>query len=68
MFVVCPVNPFKILEKSLLPNRVFLLMFNRFVIETCRHLKEHKSYLLWNAIGCLGVSVVKDLVKEVCIS
>ncbi|XP_065045408.1 uncharacterized protein LOC135677244 isoform X2 [Musa acuminata AAA Group] len=38
---------------------------NRFVIETCRHLKEHKSYLLWNAIGCLGVSVVKDLVKEV---
>ncbi|XP_065045407.1 uncharacterized protein LOC135677244 isoform X1 [Musa acuminata AAA Group] len=37
---------------------------NRFVIETCRHLKEHKSYLLWNAIGCLGVSVVKDLVKE----
>ncbi|URE41229.1 calcium-dependent protein kinase [Musa troglodytarum] len=38
---------------------------NRFVIEICRHLKEHKSYLLWNAIGCLGVSVVKDLVKEV---
>ncbi|WOK98585.1 hypothetical protein Cni_G07297 [Canna indica] len=38
---------------------------NRFVIQTCRHLKEHKSYLIWNAIGCLGISAVKDLVKEV---
>ncbi|XP_042377694.1 uncharacterized protein LOC121970796 [Zingiber officinale] len=38
---------------------------NRFVIQTCRHLKEHKSYLLWSAVGCLGVSAVKDLVKEV---
>ncbi|KAG6532674.1 hypothetical protein ZIOFF_006524 [Zingiber officinale] len=37
---------------------------NRFVIQTCRHLKEHKSYLLWSAVGCLGVSAVKDLVKE----
>ncbi|XP_042387113.1 uncharacterized protein LOC121979225 [Zingiber officinale] len=38
---------------------------NRFVIHTCRHLKEHKSYLLWSAVGCLGVCAVKDLVKEV---
>ncbi|XP_072973959.1 uncharacterized protein [Typha angustifolia] len=38
---------------------------NRFVIDTCRRLKEKKSYLIWNAVGCLGISVVSDLVKEV---
>ncbi|KAK9141955.1 hypothetical protein Syun_011355 [Stephania yunnanensis] len=38
---------------------------NRFVIDTCRQLKERKSYLIWNAVGCLGVSAVRDLVKEV---
>ncbi|KAK1290942.1 hypothetical protein QJS10_CPB18g00872 [Acorus calamus] len=38
---------------------------NRFVIDTCRRLKEKKSYLVWNAVGCLGVDAVHDLVKEV---
>ncbi|XP_058068366.1 uncharacterized protein LOC131217452 [Magnolia sinica] len=38
---------------------------NRFVIDTCRNLKEKKSYLVWNAVGVLGASVVSDLVKEV---
>ncbi|XP_068653638.1 uncharacterized protein [Aristolochia californica] len=38
---------------------------NRFVIDTCRHLKEKKSYLVWNAVGCLGVSAMRELVKEV---
>ncbi|KAJ6814763.1 uncharacterized protein M6B38_138135 [Iris pallida] len=38
---------------------------NRFVVDTCRRLREKKSYLVWNAIGCLGVSAVSDLVKEV---
>ncbi|PKA50245.1 hypothetical protein AXF42_Ash017839 [Apostasia shenzhenica] len=38
---------------------------NRFVIDTCRQLKEKKSYLIWTAVGCLGVSAVSDLVKEV---
>ncbi|KAJ0971385.1 hypothetical protein J5N97_019344 [Dioscorea zingiberensis] len=38
---------------------------NRFVIDTCRRLKEKKSYLVWNAVGCLGVTAVSDLVKEV---
>uniref|UniRef100_A0ACD5VPP0 Uncharacterized protein n=1 Tax=Avena sativa TaxID=4498 RepID=A0ACD5VPP0_AVESA len=38
---------------------------NRFVLDTCRRLKEKKSYLVWNAIGCLGVSAVGDLVREV---
>ncbi|KAK9102230.1 hypothetical protein Sjap_019484 [Stephania japonica] len=38
---------------------------NRFVIDTCRQLKERKSYLIWNAVGCLGVSAVRDLVKEI---
>ncbi|GJX68531.1 nodulation receptor kinase [Tanacetum coccineum] len=28
---------------------------NRFVLDTCRHLKEKKSYLVWTAVGCLGV-------------
>lgn len=38
---------------------------NRFVLDTCKHLKEKKSYLVWNAVGCLGVSAVSDLVREV---
>uniref|UniRef100_A0A6V7QTB6 Phosphorylated adapter RNA export protein n=1 Tax=Ananas comosus var. bracteatus TaxID=296719 RepID=A0A6V7QTB6_ANACO len=42
-----------------------ILDINRFVIDTCRRLKERKSYLVWNAVGCLGVSVVSDLVREV---
>ncbi|KAL0920802.1 hypothetical protein M5K25_009971 [Dendrobium thyrsiflorum] len=38
---------------------------NRFVINTCKQLKEKKSYLVWNAVGCLGVYAMMDLVKEV---
>ncbi|XP_076887093.1 uncharacterized protein LOC143537149 isoform X2 [Bidens hawaiensis] len=38
---------------------------NRFVLDTCRRLKEKKSYLVWTAVGCLGVSALSDLVKEV---
>ncbi|KAF8388862.1 hypothetical protein HHK36_025543 [Tetracentron sinense] len=38
---------------------------NRFVLDTCRRLKEKKSYLIWNAVGCLGISALNDLVKEV---
>ncbi|KAI7733260.1 hypothetical protein M8C21_020288 [Ambrosia artemisiifolia] len=38
---------------------------NRFVLDTCRHLKERKSYLIWTAVGCLGVPALSDLVKEV---
>ncbi|KAK1436061.1 hypothetical protein QVD17_01836 [Tagetes erecta] len=38
---------------------------NRFVLNTCRHLKERKSYLIWTAVGCLGVPALSDLVKEV---
>ena len=37
----------------------------RFVLETCRRLKEKKSYLVWTAVGCLGVPALSDLVKEV---
>ncbi|XXG57163.1 hypothetical protein AAC387_Pa03g4391 [Persea americana] len=39
---------------------------NRFVVDTCRHLKERKSYLVLNAVGVLGASTVSNLVKEVC--
>ncbi|KAJ9538456.1 hypothetical protein OSB04_031189 [Centaurea solstitialis] len=38
---------------------------NRFVLDTCRRLREKKSYLVWTAVGCLGVSALSDLVKEV---
>ncbi|XP_050273022.1 uncharacterized protein LOC126716084 [Quercus robur] len=38
---------------------------NRFVLDTCRRLKERKSYMVYTAVGCLGVSALNDLVKEV---
>ncbi|OVA13090.1 Phosphorylated adapter RNA export protein [Macleaya cordata] len=38
---------------------------NRFVLDTCRRLKERKPYLVWNALGCLGVSALSELIKEV---
>nr|GMD42750.1 Mediator of U snRNA nuclear export PHAX [Ipomoea batatas] len=36
-----------------------------FVTNVCKRLKEKKSYLVWNAVACLGVSALSDLVKEV---
>ncbi|KAM7493513.1 hypothetical protein LguiB_028122 [Lonicera macranthoides] len=38
---------------------------NRFVLDVCKRLKEKKSYLVWTAVACLGVSALSDLVKEV---
>lgn len=38
---------------------------NRFVLDTCRRLREKKSYMVYTAVGCLGVSALSDLVKEV---
>ncbi|KAI3956971.1 hypothetical protein MKX01_001005 [Papaver californicum] len=38
---------------------------NKFVIDTCKRLKERKTYLVWNAVGILGVSALSDIVKEV---
>ncbi|CAA6666269.1 unnamed protein product [Spirodela intermedia] len=52
-------------KKKRAPSDVRVTDINRFVINTCRHLREKKSYLVWNAVGCLGVSAVSDLVKEV---
>ncbi|KAJ6406457.1 hypothetical protein OIU84_010055, partial [Salix udensis] len=37
---------------------------NWFVLDTCRRLKEKKSYMVYTAVGCLGVSALSDLVKE----
>ncbi|KAH7574317.1 hypothetical protein JRO89_XS03G0282000 [Xanthoceras sorbifolium] len=37
---------------------------NRFVLDTCKRLKEKKSYMVYTAVGCLGVSALSDLVKE----
>ncbi|KAG9158396.1 hypothetical protein Leryth_013138 [Lithospermum erythrorhizon] len=36
-----------------------------FVIDVCRRLRERKSYLVYAAVGCLGVSALNDLVNEV---
>ncbi|XP_022892725.1 uncharacterized protein LOC111407467 isoform X1 [Olea europaea var. sylvestris] len=38
---------------------------DRFVSDVCKRLRERKSYLVWTAVGCLGVSALSDLVKEV---
>jgi len=38
---------------------------NRFVLDTCKRLREKKSYMVYAAVGCLGVSALSDLVKEV---
>ncbi|KAI3934862.1 hypothetical protein MKW92_020957 [Papaver armeniacum] len=38
---------------------------DKFVIDTCKRLKERKHYLVWNAVGILGVSALSDLVNEV---
>ncbi|PPR81427.1 hypothetical protein GOBAR_AA39290 [Gossypium barbadense] len=36
----------------------------KFVLDTCRRLKEKKSYMVYTAVGCLGISALSDLVKE----
>ncbi|KAK5830098.1 Iron import ATP-binding/permease IrtA [Gossypium arboreum] len=41
------------------------LDINRFVLDTCRRLKEKKSYMVYTAVGCLGISALSDLVKEI---
>ncbi|KAI3925221.1 hypothetical protein MKW92_006957, partial [Papaver armeniacum] len=35
-----------------------------FVIDTCKRLKERKTYLVWNTMGVLGVSALSDIVNE----
>ncbi|XP_078432246.1 uncharacterized protein LOC144703849 [Wolffia australiana] len=52
-------------RKKRAPQDARVTDINKFVIETCRHLRERKSYLVWNAVGCLGIPALKDLVKEV---
>ncbi|CAE5967955.1 unnamed protein product [Arabidopsis arenosa] len=36
-----------------------------FVRDTCRRLKEKKSYMVYTAVGCLGIAALSDLVNEV---
>ncbi|CAA7031644.1 unnamed protein product [Microthlaspi erraticum] len=38
---------------------------DRFVRDTCRRLKEKKSYMVYTAVGCLGIAALSDLVNEV---
>ncbi|XP_042068283.1 uncharacterized protein LOC121811480 [Salvia splendens] len=37
----------------------------RFVLDACKRLREPKSYLMYTAVGCLGVEALSDLIKEV---
>ncbi|KAF1859115.1 hypothetical protein Lal_00000943 [Lupinus albus] len=37
---------------------------DRFVLDTCRRLKEKKSYMVYTAVGCLGLSAISDIIKE----
>ncbi|XP_019187050.1 PREDICTED: uncharacterized protein LOC109181644 [Ipomoea nil] len=37
---------------------------NCFVTNVCRQFGERKSYLIWEAVACLGLSAVRNLVKE----
>ncbi|EXB66892.1 hypothetical protein L484_019530 [Morus notabilis] len=37
---------------------------NTFVLDTCRRLKEKKSYMVYTAVGCLGIYALCDLIKE----
>ncbi|XP_031382452.1 uncharacterized protein LOC116196724 isoform X2 [Punica granatum] len=39
---------------------------NRFVLDTCRRLREKKSYMVYTAVCCLGVFALSDLVREAC--
>lgn len=34
----------------------------------CKQLREQKSYLVYTAVGILGISAIKDLVKEVTVT
>ncbi|KAJ4820973.1 phosphorylated adapter RNA export-like protein [Rhynchospora pubera] len=52
-------------KKNKAANGSNIANINRFVLDTCKRLKERKSYLVWNAVACVGVSAVSDLVKEV---
>ncbi|KAI4316553.1 hypothetical protein L6164_024526 [Bauhinia variegata] len=40
---------------------------DRFVLDACRRLKERKSYMVYTAVGCLGVSALRDLIREIYI-
>lgn len=43
------------------------MVCGRFVRDTCRRLKEKKSYMVYTAVGCLGIPALSDLVNEVLI-
>ncbi|GJX21714.1 hypothetical protein Tco_0226159 [Tanacetum coccineum] len=45
----------RILEKEMSLTTIMGEDINRFVLDSCRHLKEKKSYLVCAAVGCLGV-------------
>lgn len=42
-----------------------MFCYGRFVRDTCRRLKEKKSYMIYTAVGCLGIAALSDLVNEV---
>ncbi|XP_058786082.1 uncharacterized protein LOC131660782 [Vicia villosa] len=42
-----------------------VMSIDRFVSDICYRLKEKKSYMVYTAAGCLGISALSDIVKEV---
>ncbi|GAU31336.1 hypothetical protein TSUD_315460 [Trifolium subterraneum] len=42
-----------------------VMNIDRFVLDTCRRLKEKKSYMVYTAAGCLGISALSDIIKEI---
>ncbi|CAK9145317.1 unnamed protein product [Ilex paraguariensis] len=45
-------------------NFLSIFYIRRFVLDVCKRLKEKKSYLVYTAVGVLGVSALSDIVKE----
>ncbi|CAI8599395.1 unnamed protein product [Vicia faba] len=42
-----------------------VMNIDRFVSDICYRLKEKKQYMVYTAAGCLGISALSDIVKEV---
>lgn len=41
---------------------------DKFVLGVCKQLREPKSYLVYTAVGVLGVSALRDLLREVILT
>lgn len=44
---------------------IFSCIIYSFVLDVCKRFRERKSYLVYAAVGVLGVFAIKELLKEV---